>query len=133
MVNAHVELIHSKNSPPEPITYSITFHFIILLKNSRCLQYSCSYAGRAVLSSSLIPLIAHCKELLRGPLRPVQRYPPSAFLPIITIQLSKPHLPGLSLWPRVRPAPVNTEPSTPLYYAHRELLGVSKIIYFIFK
>lgn len=125
-------MIHSKNSPPEPITYSITFHFINLLKNSRCLQHLCFYAGRAILSSSLIPLIAHCIELLRGPLRPVQRHPPRAFLPLITIQLSKPHLFGLILWPRVRPAPVNTEASTLLCYAHGEVLSVNRIMYLIF-
>lgn len=83
------------------------------------------------MSSPLIPLIAHGMKLLRGPLRPVQRYPSSAFLPIITIQLSKPHLPGLSLWPRVRPAPVNTEPSALLCYAHGELLGVRSCTLFL--
>lgn len=115
------------------VTYSITFHFTILLKNSRCL-YLCFYAGRAVLSSSLKPLIAHCMELLRGPLRPVQRYTPRAFLPIITIQLSKPDLPGM-ICHRLAKGEASSNKYTSLnslLLCPWLLLGENKIMYLIF-
>lgn len=133
VVNTQVELIHWKNSPPVLVNYSITFHFIILQRNSRCLQHLCSYAQRAVLNSTLIPLIAHYMELVRDPLRQLQNYPPRAFLPNITTELSKPHLPGLVTLAKGKTSSSKYKSLNSPLLCPWILLSENKIMYLIFK
>lgn len=120
-MNVHVELIHSRNSPLEPITYSIAFHFIILLKNSRCLQQLCSYAGRAVLSSSLIPDSSY--GIPKRSTEARAEVSSKHIFCLSSLFSSQNHI--CQDWDSGQ-ALVNTEASTLLCYAHGEMLGVSK-------